>query len=545
MRVAATLADVVELMTQRSGGLTFIDGDLAERRLGYGELAASARSVAAGLQSRGVRPGDRVGLIGRTSPELVIGLFGAWSAGAVPVILPLLRRRQLQDVQRRIDQIGAHILLVEISIKDALPSMNGTAVASVSSLPLVGRVGEGVSKPDDLALLQFTSGSTAHPRAVGLSHRQVLHHVRSLGTAVGATHKDVWVSWLPLYHDMGLIWMIGAVVMGATMVLEPPEDFLNRPSSWLDAVSKYGGTGTVGPNFAFDLARRDLELNPRRLDLSALRVVCAGAEPIKLETLESFIALTEQLGLSRTALCPAYGLAEATVAVTISRPDQPLTSYVVDRDGLGAMDEVRRVEVASPTARTLVSCGPPIPGTEIQILDADGDSRDRWRVGEIAVRSPSVMMQYWSEPQATAEVLRDGWLRTGDLGFLTDDGELVVCGRLKDMIIVGGHNIYPEEYEAVAESTAGVRPYGTIAFALPERERMVLVVEMRHATTDPDELARRVLLKVRDETGYAPGELVMVRAGSLPKTSSGKKQRALCRDLYLSERLPVLASVRR
>ncbi|MDQ6713100.1 MAG: AMP-binding protein [Candidatus Dormibacteraeota bacterium] len=542
-----TLRDVIALMSRRRGGLTFVDGGLTERRLSYPELAASAGAVGAALRARGVRSGDRICLIGRTSPELVIGLFATWHAGAVPVVLPLLRRRQLQEVRRRIDQVNARMLLAESSLKDSIPSLDGTLVVSVDELLKTATLGGDwvPEAPDDLALLQFTSGSTAHPRAVALAHRQILHQVRALRAVLSTTGADTWVSWLPLYHDMGLIWLVGAAVFGAPMVLEPPEEFLGRPSSWLDAISRYGANGTGAPNFAFGLAARDLALNPRRLDLSSLRNIVTGAEPIDLQTLTSFALLAERYGLPRNALRPAYGLAEATVAVTIARPDQPVLSYIVYRESLGPGSEVRRAEDESSATRTLVSCGKPIPDTDVRILTAAGAPQPAWHVGEIAVRGPSVMLSYWSEPKATADVLRDGWLRTGDLGFITDDGELVVCGRLKDMIIAGGRNIYPEEYERVAESIAGVRPSGSMAFALPEMERMVLVVEVRHATVDPQELASRVLLQVRAETGYAPGELVLVRAGGLPRTSSGKKQRGLCRELYLTERLPVLTTLRR
>jgi len=543
----ATLGDMMALMSGRHGGLMFIDGGLAERRLSYPELAESARAAGAALHARGVRHGDRIGLIGRTSPELVIGLFAAWHAGAVPVILPLLRRRQLQDVRRRIDQVNARLLLAEPAVRDAIPSLDGTRVVSIGELLTESTPNGAWNQPasDDLALLQFTSGSTAHPRAVALSHQQILHHIRALGSAVRTTGDDTWVSWLPLYHDMGLIWLVGAAVIGAPMVLEPPEEFMGKPGSWLDALSRYRAHGTVAPNFAFDLAARDLALNPRRLDLSSLRVLITGAEPINFNTVSKFASLGEPYGLSPNALCPAYGLAEATVAVTIARCDQPIQPIIVHRDLLGQGDEVARSHEESSETRTLVSCGTPIPGTEIRILTAAGLAQGPWRVGEIAVRGSGVMTSYWSEPEQTAAGLRDGWLHTGDLGFTTDDGELVVCGRLKDMIIVGGRNIYPEEYELVAESISGVRPSGSLAFALPDSERMVLVVEVRHATVDPEELAGRVLLQVRAETGYSPEELVLVRAGGLPRTSSGKKQRALCRELYLSERLPVLTTVKR
>jgi fatty-acyl-CoA synthase len=458
-----------------------------------------------------------------------------------------LRRRQLHDVRRRIDQVNARLLLAESPVRDAIPSLDGTRVISIGELLTEGVPDGELTQPapGDLALLQFTSGSTAHPRAVALSHHQVLHHIRSLGGAVRTTSDDTWVSWLPLYHDMGLIWLVGAAAIGAPMVLEPPEEFLGRPGSWLDALSRYRAQGTVAPNFAFDLAARDLALNPRPLDLSSLRVLITGAEPINANAVRQFASLAQPYGLSPSAVCPAYGLAEATVAVTLACRDQPIRPIIVQRDRLAQGDEVALSREESSGTRTLVSCGRPIPGTEVRILTAAGDAQGALRVGEIAVRGSGVMMGYWSEPEQTAAVLRDGWLHTGDLGFLTDDGELVVCGRLKDMIIVGGRNIYPEEYELVAESISGVRPSGGLAFALPDSERMVLVVEVAHATVDPDELASRVLLHVRAETGYAPEELVLVRAGGLPRTSSGKKQRALCRELYLSERLPVLTTVKR
>ena len=546
-----TLADVVDALAVQPGRLVFCegeDGPPAELALPHWELAAEAGRAAAVLQDLGVRPGDRVGLLAPTSPGMVISLLAAWRAGAVPTVLPF-RKRRPDQVAARLGSVGARAVVTNAEFAALVgPEPGGARVVRFDELLARGpaasrgaRVASG-----DVALLQFTSGSTARPRAVTLTHANLLFGCGLVPRTLGMASGQTWVSWLPLYHDMGLITFIASLLTGASMYLTTPEQFVNRPGWWLDTAARHGCYGTMTPTFGLRLAALDLRLNPRRLDLSRLKVVLTGAEPIDHDALQAFAGATAPAGLSPHALCPGYGLAEATLGVTSSRPGEPVRSYVVHRQGLEPGGSVRLAEPGATGARRLVSCGGPIPDTDVRVVDDAGGAVPPWRVGEIAVRSPAVMAGYWSAPEATAAVLApDGWLRTGDLGFLTEHGDLVICGRTKDMIIVGGHNVYPEEYESAAQRVDGVRSGGVVAFSVPEIERMVVVAEMSRRCDDPEGLARRLMSALREDVAHAPEEVVVVGAGAVPRTTSGKLQRRLCCRLYVSGELSALGTARR
>jgi len=544
-RRTTTLASALDRLETSGRGITFVDAQLSEEYLAYSRLASGARRMVGTLQDAGVEPGDRVCVLGTTSPRLVTALFAAWRLGAVPVVLSLPRRvnelREFADeVARRVEASGARLLLAENALSGAAPSTVRTLALEEASAGDLVPVDAPAPAPEDLAYLQFTSGSTSQPKAAALTHRQLLASIVATAMALSLEPEDTRVSWLPLYHDMGLIWLVASVVMGSPTVLASPEQFLTRPGMWLDAISRYRGAATVAPNFAYAMAARDLALNPRPLDLSSLRIAVNGAEAVDYDTIQQFLKRAAAYGLSHHALCPAYGLAEATLAVAITRPEEAAHALQVDPVHLEAGHVV-----PSDGGRTLVSCGRPIPGTEIVIVDDKGCRLSEQHVGEILVRSPTVMSGYWRDEKATADALDgDGWLRTGDLGFLTDVGELVVCGRLKDMVIVGGRNLYPEDYEFWAERVNGVRRGNVIAFALSEHERVIVALEPA-TEDDSEQLAASVLDALRHRLDRDPDKVVVVRRGSLPKTSSGKRQRNRCRQRYLAGQLLVLSEVGR
>lgn len=551
LRRRETLANVVDGLAVQAGQLVFGDGQdgrPAELPLAHWELAAEAGHAAAALQDLGVRPGDRVGLLAPTSPGLVISLLAAWLAGAVPTVLPF-RRRRPDQVAPRLEAVGARVLVTNEEFAELVgPEPGGARVVRFDELLGRRSVGPGAvpTTPGDVALLQFTSGSTARPRAVTLTHANLLAGCDLVARTLRMEAGQTWVSWLPLYHDMGLISLITTLTTGASMFLATPEHFVNRPGWWLDTAARHGCYGTMTPPFGLRLAALDLRLNPRRLDLSRLQVVVTGAEPIDAEALQAFVDATAPAGLSPDALCPGYGLAEATLGVTSSRPGESVRSYVVHRQGLEPGGTVRLAEPGAAGTRRLVSCGKPLPDTDVRIVDDAGEVLPPWRVGEIIARNGAVMAGYWSAREATAEVLPpDGWLHTGDLGFLTARGDLVVCGRIKDMIIVGGHNIYPEEYESAAQQVDGVRDGGVIAFSVPEIERMVVVAEIGRRCDGPDGLAGRLMSELREAVPHTPEEVVIVRPGTVPRTTSGKLQRRLCCRLYVSGELSALATARR
>jgi fatty-acyl-CoA synthase len=553
-QLVGTIPDALRRSATTHRGITFVDRDLVERRLSFTELAHGAQRCAGALRELGVEPGDRVCILGPTTVDVVLTLFGTWTLGAVPVVLSLPRRLNdldafVDEVVARTDKADASLLAISTLFLEQAPPIDVAArLATIEEI--ASSTGEPIDphpvSPDHLAYIQFTSGTTARSRAVALTHRHLLANMHAAGEMAGVDpDTDVFVSWLPLFHDMGLIGMLlGSVIFGAELVLMPTEEFLGRPGAWMDAVSSYKGTITASPNFGYGLAARDLAAKPRRLDLQHLRIAANGAEPIDIETCDRFSDSASRYGFDRNAMCPMFGLAEATLAVSLSRTDEPVRVIWVDREALETDERVVPLPADAKGARALVACGRALPGHEITIKGRDGTPVGSGGVGEICVRGPSVMHGYWRDADATREALHDGWLHTGDLGFMTEHG-LVVCGRKKDMIILGGRNLYPEDYEFVAEQVPGVRRGNVIAFAMPETERMVVVAETTAQPHEAEGIAREALEVLRRALPRGPEEVVLVSPGTLPKTSSGKRQRGACREQYASGELEPLAIARR
>ncbi|MEU9085321.1 AMP-binding protein [Streptomyces sp. NPDC048357] len=551
---AVTVPEVLELAAATPRGITVVNRRLEQTPMPYALLAAGARRVAGGLIRAGVAEGDRVAVVSSTSPGFLLSLFGVWRAGAVPVILPLPHRLSdlpefVAEINRRLDHVDARCVVVADAFGDFVTGRI-TGDRPVLTCGELAAEREEISgpvrtRPEDLAYLQFTSGTTGLPRAVALTHRQMLTNAAVCCERLELVRdRSVHVSWLPLYHDMGLISVLSGMAYRIKLVLQPPEDFLARPDSWVDALSRFRATSTVAPNFAYGLAAQGMRLRPRDLDLSHLEVCGDGAEPIRAATLEQFVEAGAAYGLRPQAMTPMYGLAEATLAVAMGEATRPLVWDHVSREGLQAGAVATPVPAGAPDARALAVCGPPVPGVRIEIRQEDGKPLEERRVGEIWVHSPSLMQGYWEDPEATAAVLRDGWLRTGDLGYRTEDGGLVVCGRIKDMIIVSGRNLYPEDYEHVAAKVEGVRPV-CAAFAVPDTERMIVAFETAKGFDDHAELAALVMKRLREHLGHAPDKVVALDKGAIPRTSSGKVQRALTRERYLAGKLPVLAELAR
>jgi fatty-acyl-CoA synthase len=553
-QLVGTVPEALTCAASTSRGIAFVDRDLNETRLSYATLEGDATRAARSLRARSVEPGDRVCILGTTTPELVTLLFATWAAGAVPVVLSLPRRVSdldafVREVVARTDTADAALLAVSKELLELAPPID--VAATIEPIEdLVAGDGPPVdpARADEshLAFLQFTSGTTASSRAVALSHRHLLANMRAAGALAGMDPStDVFVSWLPLFHDMGLIGMLlGAVIFGADLVLIPTEEFLGRPGVWVDAMSRYRGTITASPNFGYGLAARDLAAKPRDLDLSHWRIAANGAEPIDIQTCDRFFDAASAYGFDRNAMAPMFGLAEATLAVSLSRTDEPILVEWVDRNALETEERVVAARPGSDGARALVACGHPIPGHEIAIKGRDGETLPSGRVGEICFRGPSVMQGYWRDPEATREAIRDGWLHTGDLGFVGEHG-LVVCGRKKDMIILGGRNLYPEDYEFFTEQVPGVRRGNVIAFALHDIERMVVVAETTALGAEAEKVARAALEQLRKSLPRGPEEVVLVSPGTLPKTSSGKRQRGTCREQYRAGELDALAVAKR
>jgi len=542
----STLAERVAAAAQRSGAITFVGRDPhGAERVPWSQIHSDARAMAAGLQARGVQPGDHVALLGPTSRQLVTAIQATWLAGATVVVLPLPMRlgsfeEFISQTRARVLGADAVLLVIDSDLAGFVEPAAGDPPRALLS-ELAGRGDDLVPPaPDDdrLAIVQFTSGSTSDPKGVMLSDRHVLANLDGALEAVrfDADH-DVIVSWLPLYHDMGLIGMLTIpMITGIDMVLGGPQDFMSAPARWVEWMSRYRGTATAGPNFSYALAARALRRSSD-LDLSQWRVALNGAEPVDPATVEAFCAAGEPHGLHRGAAFPAFGMAEVVIAGTFPEPGTGLRTDVVDRRHLES-DGYAAPTAAGAGARALALLGRPVAGLEIRICDPQGDGQmDEREVGELQIRGSSVTSGYYHHPDATAAAFDGEWLKTGDLAYLVD-GELVVCGRLKDMIIVGGRNVFPEDIERAAASVEGVRAGNVIAFGVQGRrgkEAVVVVAETKAGDTQP--IRREVAARVLDAVGLPPEEVVLVPAGTLPKTSSGKLQRSLCRSRYLEATL--------
>jgi amino acid adenylation domain-containing protein len=563
---------LVELLISRSRShpdrtayIFLADGETEDRSLTYGELDARARAIAARLQRLGAS-GERVLLLYPPELEYIAAFFGCLYAGAVavPVYAPGANRT-LARLQSVAADAQARVVLTTSSVFARVEPLLAQSVAlqAVHWLTTDGtgdELAEEWTPPaieaDTLAFLQYTSGSTSQPKGVMVSHGNILHNERMIRRAFRQTEESVIVSWLPFYHDMGLIGgVLQPLYAGARCILMSPVSFLQKPLRWLQAVSRYRATTSGGPNFAYEMCAQKISPQAREgLDLSSWEVAFNGSEPVRSETLEQFVEAFGPCGFRREAFFPCYGLAEATLFVA----GNPIVREPVVREFQAeALDNhqvvLRKADDASTGIRALVGCGTTFLEQKALIVNpqtcavcAPGE------VGEIWVAGASVAGGYWDRPEETEQVFNarlagsgDGpFLRTGDLGFLSDD-ELFITGRLKDLIIIRGRNLYPQDIEhTVEECHVALRRGGGAAFSIESdgEERLVVVQELeRRAAPDLDEVVERVRQAVVEEHEVQLYALLIVRAGRIPKTSSGKLQRRACREMFLSGGFEALA----
>jgi 1-acyl-sn-glycerol-3-phosphate acyltransferase len=523
--------------------------------LTYGELAEKARAIAGGLIERDIVPGDRIALMLPTGVDFFTAFFAILLVGAVPVpIYPPLQRAQIEDYARRqagiLRNAGARML---ITIPEGLrlgsllqglaPSLSSVESATTLSAQAAGAVLPNVRDETATALIQYTSGSTGDPKGVVLSHANLLANIRAIGSAIAADSTDVFVSWLPLYHDMGLIgaWL-GCLYYGAPLYAMSPLSFLARPQSWLRAIHRFRATLSAAPNFAFELCLNKIEdADLQGLDLSSLRFVGNGAEPVSLATLRGFTHRFSAYGFRAEAMAPVYGLAENAVAVTLPPPGRLPIVDRIDRTALSRRGLAEPARADDPTAIELIACGHPIPDHEVRIVDEMGRELGERQEGRLEFRGPSATSGYFRNPAKTRELFHDGWLDTGDRGYMAA-GDLFITGRIKDIIIRAGQHIAPHEIEEAVGAVPGLRKTGVAAFGLADptsgTERVVVLAE-----TDQHDPAVQATLKARAQevathiVGGPPDEIVLVEPGAVPKTASGKIRRSAARDLYLGKTL--------
>jgi 1-acyl-sn-glycerol-3-phosphate acyltransferase len=569
-----TLVEVLEWHAERHPRrrhLLFYPGEGAPQALTYGDLLGRARRAAEGLQAAGVERGQAVALMLPSGHDYFVAFYGALLAGGVPVPLyPPARRSQIEDHLRRqagilkTSQAVALITFPEVMTVARLLRVQVVGlgrVTTVADLEAGGGKSEvdGAGAAEDLALLQFTSGSTGRPKGVMLTHANLLANLRAIGKALAIGPEDVIVSWLPLYHDMGLIgaWM-ASLYYGMPLVLMSPLSFLARPARWLQALSRYRGTLSAAPNFAYELcARKIADEELAGVDLSAWRFALNGAEPVSPEAMRRFTRRFRRFGFRPEAMAPVYGLAECSLALAFPPLGRGPLVDVVEREPFERWGRAVPVEPAAGEESAaagaapgdagaekvlrFAGCGVPLPGHELRIVDAAGHEVGDRQEGRLQFRGPSATSGYFRDPEATRRLRHGDWLDTGDRAY-TVGREVFITGRDKDIIIRAGRNLYPHELEEAVGEVAGVRKgcVAVIGVADPETgtERLVVLAETRE---QQEPVRQRLREAVQDAVvgllGEPADEVVLVPPHAVPKTSSGKVRRAASRELYRSGRI--------
>jgi fatty-acyl-CoA synthase len=506
----------------------------------WGEVHERARRIAGGLAAFGVGHGDAVGVLAGAPVEIAPAAQGLWMRGASLTMLhqPTPRTDLVlwaEDTTTVIDMIEAKVVLISDPFMVAKPVLEerGIKVLTIEELLAADPIDPIGVDEDDLALMQLTSGSTGSPKAVQITHRNLFANLEAMYiSAQYNADTDVMVSWLPLFHDMGMIGFLAVpMYFGGELVKVTPMDFMRDVLLWAKLIHKYKGTMTAAPNFAYSLFAKRLrkQAKPGQFDLSTLRFALSGAEPVEPADVEDLNDAGAPFGLRRTAILPAYGMAEITLAVAFSECGAGLVVDEVDADLLAALR--RAVPATKGNTRRLASLGPLLQGIETRIVDEDGNVLPSRGVGVIELRSESVTPGYLTMAGFMPAQDEQGWYDTGDLGYQMENGHVIVCGRVKDVIIMAGRNIYPTDIERAAGRVEGVRPGCAVAVRLDaghSRETFAVAVES-NAFEDPIEVRRiehQVAHEVLNEVDMRPRNVVVLGPGTIPKTPSGKLRRA-------------------
>ncbi|MER5296639.1 fatty acyl-AMP ligase [Streptomyces pharetrae] len=531
--------------------VTLIQEPGREETLRYDALVENAARCAAALAERGVGHGDRVVLCLPTGSRFITAFFGTQLLGAMPTAIAVPLRfggaagfeGQLKDL---VGYLRPAAVVTTSAVIQALDGLFDTPLVDGEELYARATSSDAPQHPirrpddDDLALIQCTSGSTGKPKGVMISHAHLAANCEQIVDVLRWTREDTTVSWAPLYHDMGLITgLLCPVHVGGDAVLMSPSRFLRAPVEWLQHISHYRGAFGAAPNFAYGyLTSRVRDEDMEGVDLSSWRGALCGAEPIQPATVQRFVERFRRWGLPEDAFIPGYGMAEATLAITSTQPDAPFRFDSIDRQT--AVGGGRAIDVApdSTEALHIVDCGRPVAGTEVRIVDDEGRPLGENEIGHVQFRSPSRTAGYFDLPEETAACVdAPDWWRTGDIGYLRD-GALRITSRAKDLVIIRGANYFPQDFEQAAETVPGVRLGAVIAVGYrPEdadSEELHLIVETELDAEHHEALRQAVRTAVSSRTGVAPAEVHLVPRRSIPKTTSGKLQRAKARELFVA-----------
>lgn len=515
----------------------------------WAQVRAAGRELAAGLAAAGVGKGDAVAILAGDAGDVADLVQAIWMRGASFTMLHQPTPRTdlgvwLTETREVIAMLGAKAVVVGDPFVEPLTAAGPVDIGS-AVLPIAGLRGHGEVPlvpvdADDTAILQLTSGSTGVPKAVAISFGNVEANQRAMIDQIEPTGSDVAVSWLPLYHDMGMVGLLLMPMLGdhlASAVITSPLAFLRKPEMWADLITRFGGTCTAAPNFAYAvLAKRLRRKADGAYDLSTLRIAINGAEPIDEGSLEQFLAEGARFGLHPEALMPSYGMAETTLAISFDSKDRHFTVDTIDAVAAESDGRVRRVE---ESIRTHVRLGRPVAGIEVRIVDDQGADLPVDRIGTVLVRGDAVTRRYLKPEGYVDAVDADGWLDTGDLGYLTESGEVVVAGRKKDVIIVSGRNLSPTVIERAACGVDGVRPGNAAAVAHRRsdgREGIAVVAESDHVgdAEHTERIHGEVARAVFDAVGVPVSVVTLIGRGELPKTPSGKIRRHSAADLVVA-----------
>jgi len=517
--------------------------------MSYRSLLEGAQKIAAGLQQKGLEQGQAVAIMLNTSTDYFYSFFGILLAGGIPVpIYPPVRKSQLEDHLRRQFNILSNcqsVILITQQEAKLIAKLLKSHVDSLHSVVTANELRKHTTPytpinihPEDIAFLQYTSGSTGNPKGVILTHANLLANIRADGHAVQASPDDVFISWLPLYHDMGLIgaWF-GSLYFSALLVIMSPLTFLSRPQRWLWAIHDYKGTLSAAPNFAYELCLSKVqEKDIEGLDLSSWRVAFNGAEGVSPKTVKGFCKRFKPYGFRKESMYPVYGLAENTVGLAFPDINQEPVIDRIQRQAL--MQSNIALPVDDKTQQTLdfVYSGHALPGHQIRIVDAMGHELPERQQGRLQFCGPSATSGYYRNPEKTRELFQDDWLESGDLAYMVGN-DIFITGRIKDIIIHGGRNIYPEELEEAIGNLEGIRKGRVAVFGSHDEqkgtERLVVMAETRATENNLiNQLQAEIRAEVNDIIGEPPDDIVLAPPGTILKTSSGKIRRTASRDLY-------------
>jgi acyl-CoA synthetase (AMP-forming)/AMP-acid ligase II len=524
-------------------GIRLLSGVKEVEWLPLQQLHEEAGRLATGLRNQaGVEPGDRVALLLPTSGESIRGLFGVLAAGAVPVPLPPPLpfsgpKHYVERTRGALERSGIRLLLGPTQQRGFLEQLEGSMGGRVRTCTLQPLMEDSPTwhpvSPDSPALIQYTSGSTMAPKGAVLTHRNLLANVEAIHRGLRVTPEDVGCVWLPLFHDMGLIGcLLAAIHAGIHLVMMPPERFVLDPEGWLRAFRRYRATIAPAPNAGYlHCIKRVGAEAVKDLDLSSWRLALMGAEAVDPTVARRFCEHFAPAGFRPEAVMPVYGLAEASLAVTFSAAGEGLRTLWVSRAALG-QGKAEPVTPGHPGGREVVSLGTPVYQTEVRLLDAEKQVADAGRVGEIHVRGSGVMQGYDQNPEASRAAFHEDWLSTGDLGFL-HEGRLYVVGRIKEIIISNGNNLYASDVEHVVSQVPGVHEALALGILLEGTEGLAVLAETREQDAESrQQLVAGIREAISSTLGLPPQDVVLLKRGQIPRTSSGKLERHKGRALY-------------